>query len=458
MPLLVAFLIAFLCASGLGQGAIENSDQVWEVGDRQWSLEEERRFEKWVDENVTDDFCIRYNLPTDCADLVYAVRWIYARIAHLPAAATTWDGKWIGHWSTEWKHLPTHPDWEKDKRFRTALLDMLSRTWTGTLPFDTYPVRIAADSVAPGTVFFVKESHAGMVGHVCLDGSHPHPLLTWESSLPAKVRKLSMGYFFSPPPEKSVHSGLVKFRWPIREDGVWRYLPVERHPFYSEEQYTLSLEGGYEDFVEAVSRRIDMNVRPPMERLLKAMRTTTAFLQERVPLVLEGYRRCRFGKCRENSKEWEKYNTIDRDRMIISMMDSLCAIIESNGLDREFAKWMMGTYRIEISPTRSMTLYDAYQNGLWFSPDPNHPIEARWGLKKCDMILAQIRSTKNSIAFIERTYRKRAPRFADFSIRQQRQILERLNAEWNKSGCKRTSPAPAQKPKRLGIVRSPSLR
>jgi hypothetical protein len=175
-----------------------------------------------------------------------------------------------------------------------------------------------------------------MVGHVCLDGSHPHPLLTWESSLPAKVRKLSMGYFFSPPPEKSVHSGLVKFRWPIREDGVWRYLPVERHPFYSEEQYTLSLEGGYEDFVEAVSRRIDMNVRPPMERLLKAMRTTTAFLQERVPLVLEGYRRCRFGKCRENSKEWEKYNTIDRDRMIISMMDSLCAIIESNGLDREF--------------------------------------------------------------------------------------------------------------------------
>ncbi len=98
----------------------ESKDQVWEVGDRRWTVEEERRFEKWVEETITEDFFIRYQIPTDCADAVYAIRWIYARIAHLPAAATTREGRWIGHWSTDWKHLPTHPEWHMDERFRAA--------------------------------------------------------------------------------------------------------------------------------------------------------------------------------------------------------------------------------------------------------------------------------------------------------------------------------------------------
>jgi hypothetical protein len=81
---------------------------------------------------------IRYKIPTDCADAVYAIRWIYARIAHLPAAATTKDGRRIGHWSTDWKHLPTHPEWHMDERFRAALLYLFPRTWTGrSRPFST---------------------------------------------------------------------------------------------------------------------------------------------------------------------------------------------------------------------------------------------------------------------------------------------------------------------------------
>jgi len=41
----------------------ESTDQVWEVGDRRWTVEEERRFEKWVDETITEDFFIRYEIP-----------------------------------------------------------------------------------------------------------------------------------------------------------------------------------------------------------------------------------------------------------------------------------------------------------------------------------------------------------------------------------------------------------
>jgi hypothetical protein len=90
---------------------------------------------------------------------------------------------------------------------------------------------------------------------------------------------------------------------------------------------------------------------------------------------------------------------------------------------------------IQIQKGQSITFYHLYQNYLWLSPNPKDPIEARWGLKKCEMILSQIRSAQNAIAFIEKTYRKRDPKYADFSVRQQQEILQRLIEEWNKSDC-----------------------
>ena len=51
------------------------------------------------------------------------------------------------------------------------------------------------------------------------------------------------------------------------------------------------------------------------------------------------------------------------------------------------------------------------------------------------MILAQIRTAKDCITFIERIYEKKDPKYADFSIRQQQEILRRLNEELKGSEC-----------------------
>jgi hypothetical protein len=182
-----------------------------------------------------------------------------------------------------------------------------------------------------------------------------------------------------------------------------------------------------------------------MEKMVRVMDTITRFLMERVPIVQEGYQQCRNGGCPEASELWEIHSTPGRDGMIISLMDHLSQIIESNHLDKKMIKGMMEAIPIDISENRSVTLYHVYQNHPWFSPHPEDSIEARWGLKKCEMIYAQTRTTKDSIAFIERAYRKRDPKYADFSIRQQQQILQRLSGEWTRSECTEPPRTPKEK-------------
>ena len=431
----IPFLLIFLSTSVFGEIVKESPLQVWRVSDRRWSVEEEVSFGKWVEENVTEDFFVGHKIPVDCADVPYAIRWIYARIAHLPAAAMTKDNKLIGHWSTQWGHLPTHAEWHKDQRFRTALLFMLNETTTRTLPLDTYPIRIDPESVIPGTAFFITESHSGIIGHVVLDGSHAHPLQTWEATVPARIQKMSEKSFLAPRPESTVYSGLVKFRWPIPANGQWKYLPVREHPFYSMEQYSSGFYEGNSDFVEAVAKRIDPTDYDPWDKMEKVLDTITRFLQVRIPIVLEGNRKCRKGGCPEGSAQWENYSTPGRDGMITLLMDHLRKIIESNQLDPERVKEEMEQIHFRISGDLSITFYHLYQNYPWLSPHPEDSIEARWGLKKCDMILSQEKHAKNSIVFIERNYRKKDPKYADFSIRQQREILRRLREEWNRTEC-----------------------
>lgn len=431
----ISVLLFLGCSSVLVEAFQESSLQVWAVRDRRWGVAEELAYAKWVEENLTEDFFIRHKIPVDCADVPYAVRWIYSRVAHLPAAATTKNGKLIGHWSTQWGHLPTHPQWYRDPRFRAALRHMLSETTTRTLPFDTYPIRIGRDSVTPGTAFYVMESHSGIVGHLVLDGSAAHPVQTWEASVPAKLQKLSMRNFLSPRPESISQSGLVKFRWPILENGRWGYLPKEAHPYYSEEQYRSIFYEGCRDFVEAVARRVDPTTYDPMDKAEKLIETITRFLQDRIPIVLEGNQRCLKGRCPEGSMPWELYSTPGRDGMIVLLMDHLHHLVESNHLDQEFLRKKMERILLPISKDRSITFYYVYENYLWLSPHPEDPIEARWGLQKCEMIRSRMKATRSSIAFIGRHYRKRDPQYAAFALRQQEEILKQLEEEWEKSQC-----------------------
>ena len=121
-------------------------------------------------------------------------------------------------------------------------------------------------------------------------------------------------------------------------------------------------------------------------------------------------------------------------------MDHLHQIIERNDLDQEVIRKKMEAIPFNITKDLSVSFYHLYQNYLWLSHQPGDSIEARWGLRKCEMILSRIESAKDSIDFVERNYRKRDPRYANFTIRQQREVLRRLHEEWERSQCENSSP------------------
>jgi hypothetical protein len=415
--------------------AHESDSQLWKVGQRRWTIQEEHNYSKWVEENITDDFFIRHEISVDCADVPYAARWIYARISHLPAAATTGDNRLIGHWSTDWKHIPTDENWEKDRRFRTALLYMIYRTSTRTLPCDTYPIRIAVDSVTPGTLFLIAGDHTGIVSHIVMDGSTTHPVQTLDANLPTRVQKLHLRDLILPDPGRDHFSGLIKFRWPIKSGNQWHYLPVKEYPFYSEEQYSSAFTQGYGDYLEAIAKRIDHKVYDPNEKAEKIINTLTRRLNERIPIVLDGNKKCHEIKSPEGSRSWEIYSTPDRDEFIGVMIYYLEKIIKENHLDRDAILDKMAKIRLRISDERVITLQYVFENFKWISSDPKATIEARWGLDRCGIIASRLKSAQESISFIKKRYGKTDPDFAERAILTQQKILNEMTNESQKNNC-----------------------
>src|SRR5690606_35596975 len=47
---------------------------VWDVTN-QWNAEWEARFTEWVRQNLDENFYVKYQIPTDCADVAFSIRW-----------------------------------------------------------------------------------------------------------------------------------------------------------------------------------------------------------------------------------------------------------------------------------------------------------------------------------------------------------------------------------------------
>ncbi len=431
----------FLPEDAAAQTWQEGSGQVWQVGERRWDSTQEQRFAEWVEKTVTEDFFIRHNIAVDCADVPYAIRWIYARIAHLPAAATTGDGPLLGHWSTAWKNLPPAKEWHRDRRFRQSLLAVLRKTSTRTLPLDTYPIHIADQALSAGALF-LGEGHAGIVGRIVLDGSTYSPVQTWEATLPRKVTQLRQRNYFATSVDRASGNGLVRFRWPVFDGGHWHYQPSQSHPYHSLEQYGQDFSHVDELFDQAVARRIDPKEYDPAIKIRLLIESIYRYLLVRVPLVNEGFSRCRRKNCPEGSFLWEVYSTYARDDMIDFEISRLRKLIDDNQLDPEIVDKMMERMVIPITAGQSVTMKHVVRNHTWLSHDPEASLEARWALAQCDMIRERMRNSLVALSFVEQRYRLTDPAYADRRRDATMKELDWLQDQGKSVGCKDLQPLP----------------
>lgn len=221
----------------------EVADEVLWHDSQVWTWEWELKFSEWVKVNVQKDFMTKINLETDCADLVFSVRWIFARINGLPAAnSLAGTGQLFTNRSMKsaWKKLPTDPDWRKDQRFFAAVKYLISNTYTHTLFKDSYPIEINAETFLAG-VYHV--SLFGTTGHTLLvysaNEKNEVPIRVFYSNVPKIVRDLYEGiYFYAEQPKKEI-AGFLRMRWPVfLNNEQAQLISKSKMPYFSEEQYS----------------------------------------------------------------------------------------------------------------------------------------------------------------------------------------------------------------------------
>ncbi len=325
------------------EGSLESDvGGLWEAK-ASWSWQWEIRYAEWIQKEVDPGFLKRHGVATDCADVAYALRWIFSRIHSLPMSSRLATGHWFTHKSLrpEWKRLPTASLWHKDQRFLKALDYLLDLTYTHSLARDTYPILVQEESLLEGTIqLYINDSsgHTQILTKVRGINEPGIPVEVLQSTVPRAKRDLFGGGYWNRDAQPEGKGGLVRFRWP---QGDKNLVPAEKMPFFSLEQYSANFTNG-KSFFLAVFERIQPNFSFPalLDRLYADI---VAQLEERRSVVEEGYRYCQKNSCEPGTIGDENWSTPSRDKRLMGMISELqrIAYVVPGGEYRKFLAELM---------------------------------------------------------------------------------------------------------------------
>lgn len=367
----------------------EVADQVLWTHHNNWSWDWELKYADWVRQNVKQDFLVKYNIPTDCADLAYVTRWIFSRINSLPAANRLGGSSAVlSNFSmrAEWVKLPTNTEWYLDKRFMKALEYLMNNTYTHTLARDSYPIAITPETLIPGTHHLELRDVSGHTMYVysTLEPLQV-PLKLYYSNVPRIVRPLydtTYSEMSSPTPK----SGFLKMLWPTVQIGSVQFKKAQDMPFYSEEQYDSKFVAVDKNFAIAVMKRLDPKF--SWENLvLSAVSDIANRFADRLQIVEQGYAFCQVNNCAPNSQGYEDWSTPSRDGRILEIFDLLASTASSpdgstfltEAIDALKNKFI--TIQNQKMSVADLLFNFKYQN---YSSEPTVSISQRWGLTTSD--------------------------------------------------------------------------
>lgn len=363
--------------------------------ENQWNMEWEQRYRDWVSEDVHKDIFLDHGIATDCANVGFFLRWIFAREHRLPMASTmAGSGALITNHTMRhaWRSLPTSQNWYDDQRFRAVLAYVADTTFTGTLKLDSYPTKISNEIMGPGSYYLYRPVRG--FGHLTFIHRFNHDnatITSLESTLPSEVRRLVVRSIGFSQPFTEVRS-VRRHRWAVQNQHGISLLADTSHPYFSEEQFqddfardnrTTHLEVLYRLGFQFTDRMITDWFR----RLIRSS------LIARRDVVNDGRAFCSENPCEPGSENYNSWSTPSRDARIIEIIedylefckDSLECLSRPNNWSPSHESWYRTSplffvrhnlIRYDVVVER---FYLAYLTGE-LSSDPRDRHIERWGL------------------------------------------------------------------------------
>lgn len=350
-----------------------------------WNWEWEKRYADWIATEVDAQFFKKHDLATDCADVLYALRWIFARIHKLEMASRlAGSGDFLTHRSarSSWASLPTHEDWSKDRRFRAALDYLLDNTFTHSLMTDSYPIKISREAVTEGVYhldIFRETGHTQILHRLDSRGQSILPFLIIQSTVPRKVRELSVAGFWYTEQPKPGKGGLLRMRWPSFSSRGVSLLASEKMPFYSLEQYAPDFRRSDKT---PYNQEVYLRINPSLDFrqvLGEAWESIKAMYRARVSVVEEGYAHCSRVSCAPGTPDEDLWSTPTRDGRItelLAQIESIRMVLGEFGQSGNMSEPVVELF----GETYTLGMLVQTWRQKRFSSDPNHTPERRWAV------------------------------------------------------------------------------
>jgi hypothetical protein len=370
-------------------GTSKKNAYIWETKN-QWSEAWEAKYAEWIQKNVDTSFYQKYKIPTDCADALVGLRWIFSRINNLPVANTIADtGELFGNFSMpkKWQKLSTATEWYNDELFMTALDFIMDLTSTRTVINDGYPVKIDRTGLIAGAYIITQHDslgHAKIISETHYDEVTELPFYTLASTTPRSVRLLIKETFVDQEWPLHKTKDVLAFRWPILKNSTWSLKPSSEHPRYSLDQYNLEFKKVYPAFISFILSRVKDNY-DPVKLVELGTNEITNYANLRIDIVNAGYKVCHNNACKAGDDNYEAWSTTSRDEKLLkkfSDMDQLVKEFESisPGLYEFWVNQLRNTSITvngnEISLSSMRYLFEHH----FTSDNPNLTPKERWGL------------------------------------------------------------------------------
>jgi hypothetical protein len=361
----------------------ESSQKIWEVKNS-WDQNWEKKFSQWLESEFNKDFFTKYNLETDCADVAFALRWIFARNNNLPAANTLAGSHMIfsqDSFKSQWSNLKKDKEWHKDEVFMAAVRYLMLHAFTGTLNIDGYPIEINKDSFLVGTIHLTG-GHTMIINKIDYSSTLSAPIYKLSSTVPSAVRTLYEQIMIDSTAIDEQSGGLFRMRWPKLENGKWTLIPKKLMPLYSKEQYNSEFLGEDNHFTLAIIKRLGIKFNPK-KVLTEAALSVVNSIKQRIKIVKDGFEACLILDCSEGSFEYEEYSTPTRDARIADNFIKVDKLVKKFGEFDVTLKKFWNDYKKTTTITVNRDTKSLQEFAFIFanrlaSYDPEDSIDHRW--------------------------------------------------------------------------------